>query len=103
MLLEHREQRIVVAGLRQRFERMRRFGMRWSAIVGAALVAVGCTPAAAQVFRSSAGDLKVETVAKGLDHPWSIAFLPDGRMLVTERPGRMRIVTKDGKLSPPLV
>jgi glucose/arabinose dehydrogenase len=37
-----------------------------------------------------------------LAHPWSLAFLPDGRMLVTERPGRMRIITRDGKLSPPL-
>jgi aldose sugar dehydrogenase len=73
-----------------------------SAMVCAALVAIGCTPSDAQVFRSSAGDLVVETVAKGLDHPWAIAFLPDGRMLVTERPGRMRIVTRDGKLSPPL-
>ncbi len=43
---------------------------------------------------------KVETVAKGLEHPWALAFLPDGRMLVTERPGRLRIVSKDGKLSP---
>ena len=59
-------------------------------------------PAAAQIFPSSAGDLKVETVAGGLVHPWSLAFLPDGRMLVTERPGRMRIVTRGGQLSPPL-
>jgi glucose/arabinose dehydrogenase len=55
-----------------------------------------------QTFKSSAGDLKVETVASGLVHPWSLAFLPDGRMLVTERPGRMRIVARDGKLSAPL-
>ncbi len=58
--------------------------------------------AQAQTFKSSAGDIKVETVAEGLVHPWALAFLPDGRMLVTERPGRMRIVTPDGKLSAPL-
>lgn len=46
--------------------------------------------------------LRVETVAKGLEHPWSVAFLPDGRMLVTERPGRMRIVTSAGEVSAPL-
>lgn len=45
---------------------------------------------------------RVETVASGLDHPWSLAFLPDGRMLVTERPGRLRILDKGGKLSPPV-
>jgi aldose sugar dehydrogenase len=48
------------------------------------------------------GRLKVETVAKGLVHPWGLAFLPDGRMLVTERPGRLRIVARDGTISPPL-
>ncbi|HEX4181978.1 MAG TPA: PQQ-dependent sugar dehydrogenase [Caulobacteraceae bacterium] len=42
------------------------------------------------------------TVATGLNHPWSIAWLPDERMLVTERPGRVRIIAKDGTLSAPL-
>src|SRR4030081_3368707 len=53
-------------------------------------------------FASSAGQLEVQTVASGLVNPWSLAFLPDGRMLVTERPGRVRIVTSEGQLSPPL-
>lgn len=44
----------------------------------------------------------VSTVAKGIEHGWGFAFLPDNRMLVTERPGRMRIVGTDGKLSAPL-
>ena len=46
--------------------------------------------------------IKVETVAKGLENPWGLQFLPDGRMLVSERPGRLRIVSKDGKLSKPV-
>jgi glucose/arabinose dehydrogenase len=62
----------------------------------------GIAQAANPTFHSLAGDVTVETVASGLVHPWSLAFLPDGRMLVTERPGRMRIVTRDGTLSPPL-
>ncbi|HEU4368830.1 MAG TPA: PQQ-dependent sugar dehydrogenase [Methylomirabilota bacterium] len=41
-------------------------------------------------------------VARGLEHPWGLAFLSDGRMLVTERPGRLRVVTPDGLLSEPL-
>jgi glucose/arabinose dehydrogenase len=53
-------------------------------------------------FASSAGQLDVQTVATGLVNPWSLAFLPDGRMLVTERPGRIRLVTQKGQLSPPL-
>jgi glucose/arabinose dehydrogenase len=52
--------------------------------------------------KSVDGALKVETVASGLEHPWALAFLPDGRILVTERPGRLRIVEKNGKLSAPL-
>ena len=58
--------------------------------------------AAPLVVKSSAGNIAVETVASGLVHPWALAFLPDRRMLVTERPGRMRIVSEDGKLSPPV-
>jgi aldose sugar dehydrogenase len=45
---------------------------------------------------------RVTTVTKGLQHPWGLAFLPDGRMLVTERPGRLRLVGRDGQLSEPL-
>jgi glucose/arabinose dehydrogenase len=48
------------------------------------------------------GAIKVQKVAKGLENPWGLAFLPDGRMLVTERPGRLRLVTKDGTISEPL-
>jgi aldose sugar dehydrogenase len=57
---------------------------------------------ASQRVRTEKTDVIVETVASGLENPWSLAFLPDGRMLVTERPGRLRIVTPDGKLSHPL-
>ncbi|MDO9564528.1 MAG: PQQ-dependent sugar dehydrogenase [Bradyrhizobium sp.] len=53
-------------------------------------------------FASSAGQLDVQTVASGLVNPWALAFLPDGRMVVTERAGRMRIVTLAGQVSPPL-
>jgi glucose/arabinose dehydrogenase len=75
--------------------------MRLSLVACAlSLLAAACSPAPAETFRSAAGDITVETVAGGLVNPWGLAFLPDGRMLVTERPGRMRIVTRDGKLSP---
>jgi glucose/arabinose dehydrogenase len=46
--------------------------------------------------------LRVETVATGLVNPWGLDFLPDGRMIVTEKPGRLRIVAKDGTLSEPV-
>jgi glucose/arabinose dehydrogenase len=50
-------------------------------------------------YVSSAGKIHVEVIARRLDHPWALAQLPDGTLLVTERPGRLRIV-RDGKLDP---
>lgn len=50
----------------------------------------------------AAGAVRVVEVARGLDTPWSLAFLPDGRMLVTERAGRMHLVTADGSVLAPL-
>ncbi len=46
--------------------------------------------------------LKPVTVIKGLDNPWALAFLPDGRMLVTEKPGQLRLALPGGQLSAPL-
>jgi glucose/arabinose dehydrogenase len=56
----------------------------------------------AREFTTEKTRVRVVTVASGLQHPWGLAFLPDGRMLVTERPGRMRILSSRGELSAPL-
>jgi len=55
--------------------------------------------APAGVVQTREQALRVVTLVRGLEHPWGVAFLPDGRMLVTERPGRLRII-QDGKLLP---
>ena len=52
-----------------------------------------------QIIKSEKQTFKIEVVTKGLETPWAIAFLPDGRLLVTERPGRLRII-ENGKLLP---
>jgi glucose/arabinose dehydrogenase len=68
----------------------------------ALLVACGSTTAQTQDFASRQGPIRLVQVARGLENPWSLAFLPDGRMLVTERPGRLRIVSATGQISAPL-
>ena len=52
--------------------------------------------------RKSNVTFDIVTIAEGLENPWGLAFLPGGKMLVTERPGRLRVVTADGKLSEPV-
>jgi glucose/arabinose dehydrogenase len=51
---------------------------------------------------ATASKVRIETYARGLQNPWGMQFLPDGRLLVTERPGRLRLIAKDGKLSAPI-
>jgi aldose sugar dehydrogenase len=71
-------------------------------VTGAIALSATAATAAPQSYPSSAGNLMVETITSGLVNPWALAFLPDGRLLVTERPGRMRIIGKDGRHSPAL-
>lgn len=72
-------------------------------ILMAPLVLALPVPARAQDrFDTAAGQVMLETIAVGLDNPWSMAFLPNGRILVTEREGRLRVVT-DGMLSDPVI
>ncbi|MEM7193272.1 MAG: PQQ-dependent sugar dehydrogenase, partial [Pseudomonadota bacterium] len=68
------------------------------------VAALGMVPALAaeRTVDTEAGPLKVETVAEGLARPWGMAFLPDGRLLVTERVGTLRYVGADGTVSEPL-
>jgi glucose/arabinose dehydrogenase len=54
------------------------------------------------VVKSEKANIRVEVIATGLQNPWGFTFLPDGRALVTERPGRLRIIGKDNKLSEPV-
>lgn len=57
---------------------------------------------AASAAKSSAGEIRLVEIARGLEHPWAVAPLPDGGFLVTERPGRLRRVEANGAISPPI-
>lgn len=72
-------------------------------IVLALLLVLGASSIAeAATFETEKGRISVETVADGLPHPWAIDFLPDGRMIVTERGGKMRLITQAGGVGEPL-
>src|SRR5688500_304303 len=71
-------------------------------LTAVALLVSGPMVSGDTVLRSSLHDYRVVTVADQLIQPWSIAFLPGGDMLITERPGRLRIV-RNGKLLPQAV
>lgn len=73
-----------------------------ASMLASSVLLSGTTFARDVLVRTETGNVKVTEFATGLDTPWSIAFLPDGRMLVTERPGRMRVVGTDGSLSAPI-
>ena len=64
--------------------------------VALSLFGAGAFPVYAEVYRAQDYKLEVETLIDGLDAPWSLAFLPDGRMLIGERRGRLSIVPADG-------
>jgi glucose/arabinose dehydrogenase len=82
-----------------------------NSILGAktlAFVAMALVPAASEVHAATTQTIKtqlvtvkVETIATGLSHPWAVEVLPDGAYLVTERPGRMRII-RDGNVFEPI-
>jgi glucose/arabinose dehydrogenase len=79
----------------------------WSrAARAAALLAASTLAARAEITNAppppKSHEVKAEIFAKGLEHPWGMQFLPDGRILVSERPGRLRIVARDGRPSPPI-
>ena len=59
-------------------------------------------PEAARILQTEKGPVRVEEITNVLNQPWGIDFLPDGRMIVTEKPGRLRIVERNGRVSPPI-
>jgi glucose/arabinose dehydrogenase len=79
---------------------MPRVALRLAPLLIVAASSVAC--AAENASPTEHGPVRLVTVASGLEHPWGMAFLPDGRVLVTEQPGRLRIVAPDGRIGPPL-
>src|SRR5689334_5271170 len=75
---------------------------QWMKSFAAACLLACAGLAMAQEVTSERERFRIVTVTRDLDHPWSLAFLPDGRMLVTERDGNLRYIGKDGKASAPI-
>jgi glucose/arabinose dehydrogenase len=71
----------------------------WIGLAAAPEVRAAAEP---RTFPTKSGPIRVITVAQPLEHPWGLAFLPDGRFLVSERPGRLRIIDPSGQISAPL-
>ena len=71
------------------------------AALPALLLVAAVTSSAAEGFSTEEARIDVKVVTSGLEHPWAVEVLPDGAYIVTERPGRLRIV-RDGKLSEPI-
>lgn len=76
--------------------------IRTAALASLSLLALSSHAFAQDVVESEQADFIVETVAGGLEYPWSIAFLPSGEMLVTEREGRLRVIDADGLRETPV-
>jgi len=72
---------------------------RCAALAVLVVALAAAATATAQTVSSERHDVRLVTVAAGLEHPWSLAFLPNGDMLVTERPGRLRVI-RQGQLDP---
>ena len=72
----------------------------WAATMGQSVALASASPAS--ISADTLAPERLQTLATGLEHPWALAFLPEGGFLVTERPGRMRRVDAQGRLGPPL-
>ena len=76
--------------------------IRLIAIAASVCLSTSAVLAQAPAPTAAGPSVTAQTVATGLQHPWAVAFLPEGRFLVTERPGRLRVVDADGQLQPPV-
>lgn len=77
---------------------------KWALAAGVLLISnVVIAQGQVATYPSEKGKVSVTVIKKGLDHPWGLAFLPDQKgMLVTERPGRLRVLKSDGSVSNPI-